>query len=136
LLNTHAPLLSSLIAYPLPTFPGREQPSILHALLRKKLEPVVEEWIEEGRVEGVRAVGGDGDGDLGGGEDGVGRGVLELWGWAGMAANVEARRHDWEGAEFTREEREGVGGWEDRVIPPMRMEDVLRFMARGEEVKT
>lgn len=133
---------------------------------------MVEEWVEEGRVEGVRAVAGEGDGDGGGGEDGVGRGVLELWGWAGMAANVEARRHDWEGAEFTREEREGVGGWEgvvtglrgrmgdgegeresedgdgdgdpgegkgeevDRVVPPMKMEDVLRFMARGEEVKT
>lgn len=131
---------------------------------------MVEEWIEEGRVEGVRAVGGDGDGDLGGGEDGVGRGVLELWGWAGMAANVEARRHDWEGAEFTREEREGVGGWEGVVtglrgrmggesesgsedegvgeggvavkeeeeednVTPMGMEDVLRFMAKGEEVK-
>lgn len=91
------------------------------------------------------------------------REIREVWEWAGMAANEEARRHDWDEAEFTLEEREGgvenvVTGLRGRMgersesesedgeegggkgeegdkVAPMRMEDVLRFMAKGEEVK-
>lgn len=33
-------------------------------------------------------------------------GMLELWSWAGMAANELARGHEW-GGDFTVEEREG-----------------------------
>lgn len=97
------------------------------------------------------------------GESGSEEQIREVWEWAGMAANVEARRHDWGGAEFTLEEGEGggvvtglrgrMGGEsesgsesgdeggvvvkeeeeEDKVMP-MGLEDVLRFMAKGEVV--
>ena len=35
--------------YPLPQFPGRTQEHILQQLLRTKLEPEVEEWVERGQ---------------------------------------------------------------------------------------
>lgn len=158
LLSTNAPLLSSVIAHPLPTYPGREQELVLHTLLRKKLEPHVEDWVESGRIAGVEATKR---------EEGL-EGIMGLWEWAGMAANEEARKHDWDEAEFTLEEREGKGGVDGVVTGlrgrmgeesedeedgesgegkgkekekekvkgnPMRMEGVLRFMAKGEEVK-
>jgi mediator of RNA polymerase II transcription subunit 8 len=37
------------VAYPSTNFPGRTQENLLGALLRKKLEPDVESWVEEGR---------------------------------------------------------------------------------------
>ncbi|KAK3178154.1 hypothetical protein OEA41_000287 [Lepraria neglecta] len=51
-LSTHSGLLSSLAAYPLPTYPGREKEPELNQLLRKKLEPHVEDWVEDGRKAG------------------------------------------------------------------------------------
>lgn len=94
--------------------------------------------------------------------------VTELWEWAGLCANEQARRHEW-GGEFTLEEQEagvenvvtGLKGvleessdeeedeedGDDRVEggttegkmeeekAPMAMEDVLRFLVRGDEAK-
>jgi len=81
-----------------------------------------------------------------------------------MAANEEARKHEWDEAEYTLEERElGVenvvtglrkgfyeesssdeeeeeggekkaAGEETGDKPPMAMDDVLRFLVKGEEV--
>jgi len=48
-LNEHQDLLSSMVVYPLPQFPGRTQEHILQQLLRTKLEPEVEEWVERGQ---------------------------------------------------------------------------------------
>lgn len=87
-----------MVAYPLPSFPGRTQENLLGQLLRKKLEPDVEEWVERGRATATEATRID-DGDLK--EDDL----LSLWEWAGMAANEQARKHTW-GGEFTLEERE------------------------------
>lgn len=50
----HAELLRSAHAYPLASFPGYTQEGLLNQLLRKKLEPGVENWIERG-LEGGQA---------------------------------------------------------------------------------
>ena len=157
-LNTHAPLLSSLIAYPLPSYPGREQEPVLNQLLRKKFEPRVEDWVEEGRTAGEEVLKEDGGR---GGEE-----ITELWEWAGVAANEQARKHEW-GGDYTLEETEGgienvitglrdeesdeeEGEQEDKSAEgvgrenkkpeerggkPLSMEDMLRFLVKGEEPK-
>ena len=157
-LNTHAPLLSSLVAYRLPSYPGREQEPVLNQLLRKKFEPRVEDWVEEGRTVGEEVLKEDGGR---GGEE-----ITELWEWAGVAANEEARKHEW-GGDYTLEEIEGgienvVTGLrdeesddeereqedksaegegreerkpEERGGKPLSMEDMLRFLVKGEEPK-
>ncbi|PKX92958.1 RNA polymerase II mediator complex subunit MED8 [Aspergillus novofumigatus IBT 16806] len=69
----------------------------LEQLLRTKLDPRVEDWVSRGRRAGASAL-----------ED---RGALsesalaELWDWAPVEANQEARRRNW-GGNFTLEERE------------------------------
>ena len=120
----------------------------------------MEDWVEDGRKAGEEL-----EGEVPGGVTEL----TELWEWAGMAANEQARSHEW-GGEFTNEEREGgvenvVTGLSRRglgeessdesgdesdedgedeegerregkeEIKPMAMEDVLRFLVRGEEVK-
>lgn len=155
--------------YPLPSYPGRDQEPLLNQLLRKKLEPGVEDWVEQGRSAGEEA-------KAIYGVQGVDK-IRELWEWAGVAANQQARRHEW-GGEYTIEEREGPGGVEavvtglrrggkedsdegeeeeeeeegaDDKMPglrgnegneaieveekPMPMEDVLRFLVKGEKPK-
>lgn len=107
-------------------------------------------------------------------EDG-GRGrdeVRELWEWAGITANEEARKHEW-GGDYTlaemeagienvvtglkdedsddeeEEEEEDMGVVsgaakaegrenekpEERAGRPLAMDDILRFLVRGEEPK-
>ncbi|KAL9135646.1 MAG: hypothetical protein Q9175_003157 [Cornicularia normoerica] len=162
-LTTHAPLLSSLVAYPVPLYPGREQEPVLNQLLRKKLEPQVEDWVEEGRLAGEEVVKEDG-----------GRGrdeITELWEWACIAANEQARKHEW-GGDYTleeiaggienvvtglrdedsdeeEEEKEDEGGTsgaaevegheskkpEEGGGMPLSMDDILRFLVKGEEPK-
>lgn len=108
----------------------------------------MEDWVEEGRAAGEK---------LDDRDD-----VTELWEWAGMAANEEARKHDWDRAEFTLEEmemgvenvvtglRKGLDeesdsdeeeeGSEEKMgdremeSRPMAMDDVLRFMVKGEQI--
>ncbi|KAI9743650.1 MAG: mediator of RNA polymerase II transcription subunit 8 [Claussenomyces sp. TS43310] len=49
-LSTHSALLNQTVAYPSTNYPGRTQENLLTHLLRKKAEPGVESWIEEGRA--------------------------------------------------------------------------------------
>ncbi len=128
-------------------------------LLRKRLEPGVEEWVELGRGigEGLR--------------EGKGGGMRveewrELWDWGPVRANQEARGYEWFVGDVLREEEgEGgmdvdgdgdVGGGDDGeeedgegdgegevkvegeekekegvVGKAVKMEDVLRFMSTG-----
>jgi mediator of RNA polymerase II transcription subunit 8 len=86
-----------MAVYPLPSYPGKTQEALLGQLLRKKLEPEVEDWVTQGLQ--VAELAGMAD-------DGKRSGVLDLWSWAGMAANELARGHEW-GGDFTLEEREG-----------------------------
>src|SRR5947207_2205118 len=48
-MKRHADLFNATVAYPLPNFPGRTQEELLGQLLRKKLEPKVEDWVQQGR---------------------------------------------------------------------------------------
>ncbi|KZF26196.1 hypothetical protein L228DRAFT_242628 [Xylona heveae TC161] len=128
-LTTHHDLLSSTIVYPLPTFPGRTEESLLGQLLRKKLEPAVEDWVDRGREIATEALGngnnqsanGQTSGDhaqpsatVGGLPDPTSsasssrlteKELDSLWDWARVAANEEARARDWD-ADYTREEQE------------------------------
>ena len=113
----------------------------------------MEDWVEEGRVTGAELA-----------AQGEKEDLLELWEWAGMAANEQARKHEW-GGEYTLEEIEGGienvvtglkrgmgeesesedddeeekkvdAGEGEEVVKGMSLENMLRFMAKGEEVKT
>jgi mediator of RNA polymerase II transcription subunit 8, fungi type len=48
-LEENQELLSSMVVYPLPQFPGRTQEHILQQLLRTKLEPEVDDWVDRGQ---------------------------------------------------------------------------------------
>ena len=54
-LAKHQDLLNSLVVYPLPQFPGRTQEHILQSMLRTRLEPGVQDWVDRGQalVEGA-----------------------------------------------------------------------------------
>lgn len=117
--------------------------------------------MDEGRALGEEVLGsGRGDGEEGGflGREGEGdagveeerkKEIEEVWMWAGMAANKEARRYEWGGGDGTLEEREGggveggkeedgeeeeeeEGGEGKEEAMPMPMEDVLRFLVKGD----
>ncbi|KAI9862291.1 MAG: mediator of RNA polymerase II transcription subunit 8 [Trichoglossum hirsutum] len=104
-LQNHRTLFNSILVYPLPSFPGQSQENLLQHLLRKKLEPRVEDWVERGHTGGLAC----GVSTL---EEGKSKltanELIELWEWAGRAANEEAKRRAWgDDEEFTLEEREG-----------------------------
>ncbi|OJK03897.1 hypothetical protein ASPACDRAFT_39513 [Aspergillus aculeatus ATCC 16872] len=127
-LSDNRDLLATLVAYPAPSYPSRNPANTvaLEQLLRTKLDPRVEDWVARGRKAGGSLasasppfVPGSAGNDYGGGAapgaDGNGKGLddlgalAELWDWAPVEANQEARRRNW-GGNFTLEEREqGVG---------------------------
>ncbi|KAK9462042.1 mediator complex, subunit Med8 [Lipomyces oligophaga] len=47
-LAQHSDILRATNVYPMPSFPVTKQPGLLPTLLRKKVEPEIEEWIDEG----------------------------------------------------------------------------------------
>lgn len=64
-----------MTAYPLPNFPGHTQQGLLNQLLRTKVEPGVEDWLEKGRNNGRSSFGAD--------QDALTADELrELWTWA------------------------------------------------------
>ena len=85
--------------YPTPDFPGQTHEGLLGILLRKKLEPHVEDWVDQGREIAVESMGQGIDAESRHTE------VQDLWSWAGMAANEQARKHTW-GGNYTLEEKE------------------------------
>lgn len=93
-------LLSSLVAYPLPKYPST-QAHLLEHLLRTKLEPKVEEWVESGHEIARKSSQGrhrrlsDSDRD-------------ELWQWAPVAANDEIRKQNWGGDYTMAEKQSGI----------------------------
>jgi mediator of RNA polymerase II transcription subunit 8 len=73
-------LLKRAHAYPTETFPWNEE-NMLGLLLRKRLEPDVVTWLENGRSRGAAlSAAGESSGMSGANWD-------ELWNWAGPAAN-------------------------------------------------
>ncbi|KAL8703206.1 MAG: hypothetical protein Q9201_003592 [Fulgogasparrea decipioides] len=160
-LSTHlassASTLDATSIFPLPSFPGSAQEPVLAQLLRKRLEPGVEEWVGEGLQRGNEAVGSAGgvEEEGMGGEEG--NNWKELWDWAPLRANEEARGYEWLTGEWTPEERkegmdedegeekgdieeqeeeEGGGkGLAEGEAKGMRMEEVLRFMSMGDGMR-
>ena len=88
-----------MMVYPLAEFPGQSQETLLGQLLRKKLEPNVEDWVAEGRKIGMGAADQRNPNTMKASE------THDLWEWAGMSANEDARKHTW-GGNYTLEERE------------------------------
>lgn len=94
--STHSQFLKEAHAFPLPNFPGHTQEALLQQLLRKKLEPRGEEWIDtysKDAGEGLKT-----------------QELKELWGWAGKTSNgIVGPMLDEEGAfqdDFTIAEKE------------------------------
>lgn len=135
-MQTNSPLLASTAIYPVPLYPGREKEGILHQLLRKKLEPGVEEWVEQGQKTANRVVGDDAEE------------WKDLWEWAAINGNELARSHDWGGNEEDEEDedeeddksRSGGGpmqGLENETkradVKPMNTNEILRFLSKGQD---
>jgi mediator of RNA polymerase II transcription subunit 8 len=109
-LSAHSALLSKIVVYPHSSFPGRTQQDLIFNLVRKKVEPEVEGWEEEGRALASRK--------------GEAREDEELWGFAQdwitgriVEAAKEGRR-----LNYTREEVEaGVEGVRTGLRRPPRV---------------
>ena len=90
-----------MAVFPLPGFPGRAQEGLLGQLLRKKVEPGVEDWIQEGLNAGnsmARLRSND--------ADVTGENLENLWDWAAGALQDELRRYlPTFGGNYTLEER-------------------------------
>ena len=75
--------------HPLPQFPNH-QAHVIEQMLRTKLEPDVEDWVEQGQQHSMLAS----DQALSGTQ------LNEFWQWAPGVANAEARKQKW-GADYT-----------------------------------
>lgn len=82
-----------MVVYPLPQFPGRTQEHILQQLLRTKLEPEVEDWVDRGQVI-VRAAFKNSSYRLSDNE------LDQLWDSAPQDASKEGMKQKW-GADYT-----------------------------------
>jgi mediator of RNA polymerase II transcription subunit 8 len=93
-LSKHSDLLSRTVVYPSTNYPGRTQEGLLGQLLRKKLEPQVETWVEEGRS--IQA------------EVNTGKDEEELLAWAKewIGARISTYAQDEAGDNYTVAERE------------------------------
>ena len=95
-LRRNQDILSSLNAYPLPTFPGHTQQGLLDQLLRKRVEPSVEDWLDRGRHTA--------ESTFGAGQDALTAEELRaIWQWAPLelekAYNAEHFHGDYTRAE-------------------------------------
>ena len=77
----NADLLSTLVAYPSTNYPGRTQEHLVGHLVRKKNEPGVDAWVDEGRAEGMEVM-----------EKGKGEELEDDWRFAGGWTLREAHR--------------------------------------------
>nr|XP_001401681.2 mediator of RNA polymerase II transcription subunit 8 [Aspergillus niger CBS 513.88] len=98
-LSDNRDLLSNIVAYPDASYPSRVPANnvALEQVLRTKLDPRVEDWVARGRRAGAPTTSSDRllSDDA----------IAELWDWAPVAANEEARKRNW-GGNYTLEERE------------------------------
>ena len=92
-INAAQPLLTAAHAYPLPSFPGRTQEHSLVMLMRKKLQPPVEDWIDQGARNGQQLPGPKLSNGTANGETKAlnYEQMEELWNWAGPEGNRIAR---------------------------------------------
>ncbi|KAJ9661347.1 mediator of RNA polymerase II transcription subunit 8 [Coniosporium apollinis] len=158
-LSENSAFLSRAHAYPLPSFPGRTQEGLLQQLLRKKLDPSIEDAIADAKKEAARFIDGvDGvDGEDGRGVSSAeGEGKLgehdlaDLWLWAGPGES-EIAHSIFSGPELMDEDEEGSEDEDDEAesaaaTPAVRagesggagnqapnLELFLRFMSTGRD---
>jgi mediator of RNA polymerase II transcription subunit 8 len=93
-LDRHSQLLNRIAVHPSPNYPGRTQEDLLGVLLRKKLEPQVQTWVEEGR-------------EIASGENAVTDRDQEMWSFAASFINERVQKYALEeaGANYTTAER-------------------------------
>lgn len=117
-MKTHSGLFEKMVTYPSTNFPGRTQEGLLGHLLRKKLEPGVERWVEEGRAMALStSQAGNGQGEQ---EDGLEEKWKEAQDFIGerIARAAVTHRSD----EYTAEEREmGVENVNTGLRRPMKL---------------
>jgi mediator of RNA polymerase II transcription subunit 8 len=101
-LSRNADSLNRTVVYSSTNYPGRTQEGLLGQLLRKKLEPQVESWVDEGRKiqESTKQ---EAPGDRKGDED-----IEELWEWGKdwIGGRVATYILEEAGDSYTAEERE------------------------------
>ncbi|KNG83050.1 mediator of RNA polymerase II transcription subunit 8 [Aspergillus nomiae NRRL 13137] len=153
-LSDNRELLTSLVAYPGPDYPGRTQANTLEQLLRTKLDPRVEDWVARGRKAGASALedksagGGGAGGVVGlgtcGGERGGETQELGVLEDEGSESEDEEEGEDDE-MEIVGVRRQSAGaGFEFDIAPAQHhqqkfvepavpLEDILRFMTTGAE---
>lgn len=109
---------------------------MLNQLMRTKLEPRVEDWVAYGRTVGNEAVQHQHQHQHQHQEGGLvqltGEELDELWHWAPVEANMEARRRNW-GGDYTLEEKQA--GFKTVVTGLRRKlnENVLAGEEEGDE---
>lgn len=79
----NAQLLKEAHAYPLPSFPGHTHEIMLGQLMRKKLEPGVEEWISEHTAKSGQQVNGASKDDRSLKDEEL----RDLWSWASQTSS-------------------------------------------------
>ena len=116
LLSSHRDFFARARAYPLPDFPDLAHENVVGQLLRKKLQPGVEDWMDEGRRERADMIArivkkpssGDDAAREGGGEADPERkiqGLDELWQEAPRMAAEAFGKMPW-GSDYTVADRE------------------------------
>lgn len=121
-LQKNEAFFASAHTYPLPSFPDRSHENVVGQLLRKKLEPDVEKWIDEGTALGKRV-------DEGGGLKG--KELDDVWGWAAERAVGSSAEIPW-GIDYTLDEREeGVEGVMTGIM--RKLNDGMEDMDEEEE---
>jgi mediator of RNA polymerase II transcription subunit 8 len=117
-LKSHSELFEKMVTYPSTNFPGRTQEGLLVQLLRKKLEPGVERWVEEGRAMALStSQAGNGQGEQ---EDDLEEKWKEARDFIGerIARAAVTHRRD----EYTTEEREmGIENVNTGLRRPMKL---------------
>ncbi|KAK9331781.1 mediator of RNA polymerase II transcription complex subunit 8-domain-containing protein [Lipomyces starkeyi] len=151
-LDQHADTLRATNAYPLPSFPVVQETGLLTTLLRKRVEPEVDEWIKAGAQEGAVVRQASSDTAVGPGTK-KRRVPDDVWYFAREVVDNERESRAWDGI-FTGEELisnsdgdhkdgsssssaildgGGGGGGRDGDVE-VSLEQVLRYVYQGVDV--
>lgn len=120
-LGSFSEILQRTVTYPLPNFPAISEAGLLTTLLRKKNQPEVQEWIEQGReiAKDVK-ISTDDDFSL----------------WAADIVDTAKDRHEWSGFLSREQIEKGETDSGMRRGPEeatgWNIEDIISFMSRGE----
>ena len=127
-LQKNTAFFASAHVYPLPSFPNRNHEAAIGQMLRKKLEPDVEKWIDKGLAKGKAIEEGDET-------RGVhsSRQLDEIWSWAAERAISGSSEIPW-GIDYTLAERdEGA----ENVVTGIRrkLDDGMEEVDEDEEME-